>query len=151
YVSGTVKFYDGMLQMVHPERVVDEAAFAAMALVDPVYPLTEGLTQNMLRRAITAALDRLAPPLPEWLDPTHLARSGWSDFGTALTTLHRPPEPSDVAPDGKAWSRLAYDELLASQLALALVRAHLRRPAGRRGTGASQITEASAPSPRLRG
>jgi ATP-dependent DNA helicase RecG len=132
-VSGTVKFYDGMLQMVHPERVADAAAFAAMALVDPVYPLTEGLTQNMVRRAIAAALGCL-PPLPEWLDAAHLTRSGWSDFGTALAALHRPSEPADVAPDGKAWSRLAYDELLASQLALALVRAHLRRPAGRRGT-----------------
>jgi ATP-dependent DNA helicase RecG len=139
YVSGTVKFYDGMLQMVHPERVADAAAFATMALVDPVYPLTEGLTQNMVRRAIAAALGCLVP-LPEWLDATHLARSGWTDFGTALGALHRPSEPSDGAPDGKAWSRLAYDELLASQLALALVRAHLRRPAGRR-----------APSPRLRG
>ena len=133
YVSGTVKFYDGMLQMVHPERVADAAAFAAMALVDPVYPLTEGLTQNMVRRAIAAALGCLVPPLPEWLDAAHLSRSGWPDFGTALGKLHRPSEPSDVAPDGKAWSRLAYDELLASQLALALVRAHLRRPAGRRG------------------
>ncbi len=133
YVSGTVKFYDGMLQMVHPERVVDAAAFAGMALVDPVYPLTEGLTQNMVRRAIAAALACLAPPLPEWLDPAHVSRSGWPDFATALATLHRPPEPSDVAPDGKAWSRLAFDELLASQLALAVVRAHLRRPAGRRG------------------
>ena len=139
YVSGTVKFYDGMLQMVHPERVADAAAFAAMALVDPVYPLTEGLTQNMVRRAIVAALGCLAPPLPEWFDAAHVARSGWPDFGTALAALHRPSEPSDVAPDGKAWSRLAYDELLASQLALALVRAHLRRPAGRRGAAPSPL------------
>src|SRR5215468_3987641 len=138
YVSGTVKFYDGMLQMVHPERVADAAAFAAMALVDPVYPLTEGLTQNMVRRAIVAALG-LVPPLPEWLDAAHLSRSGWTDFATALGKLHRPSEPADVAPDGKAWSRLAYDELLASQLALALVRAHLRRPAGRRGAAPSPL------------
>jgi len=138
YVSGTVKFYDGMLQMVHPERVADAAAFAAMALVDPVYPLTEGLTQNMVRRAIVAALG-LVPSLPEWLDAAHLSRSGWTDFGTALGKLHRPSEPADVAPDGKAWSRLAYDELLASQLALALVRAHLRRPAGRRGASPSPL------------
>jgi ATP-dependent DNA helicase RecG len=136
YVSGTVKFYDGMLQMVHPERVADAAAFAAMALVDPIYPLTEGLTQNMVRRAIAAALG-LVPLLPEWLDAAHMARSGWTDFGTALARLHRPSEPADMAPDGKAWSRLAYDELLASQLALALVRAHLRRPAGRRGASPS--------------
>jgi ATP-dependent DNA helicase RecG len=148
HVSGSVKFYDGMLQMVHPERVVDPAAFAAMALVDPVYPLTEGLTQNMVRRAIAAALG-LVPAVPEWLDPDHLSRSGWPDFAGALAKLHRPLEPADVAPGGVAWSRLAYDELLASQLALALVRAHLRRPAGRRG--ATRAADNSSPSSRLRG
>jgi len=132
YVSGTIKSYDGMLQMVHPERVVDPTGFAAMPLVEPVYPLTEGLTQNTVRRAIAVALGRLVPALPEWLDSAHLAQAGWPDFAGALAKLHRPSEPGDVAPEGIAWSRLAYDEMLASQLALALVRAHLRRPAGRR-------------------
>ncbi|HLK83456.1 MAG TPA: ATP-dependent DNA helicase RecG [Xanthobacteraceae bacterium] len=143
YVSGTVKFYDGMLQMVHPERVVDPAAFDKMALVDPIYPLTEGLTQNMVRRAIVAALG-LVPPLPEWLDSAHLSRAGWPDFAGALARLHRPPDPVDMAPEGIAWSRLAYDELLASQLALALVRAHLRRPARQRGAHTRSL---AAPSP----
>jgi ATP-dependent DNA helicase RecG len=132
YVSGTVKFYDGMLQMVHPERVIDPASFASVSLIDPVYPLTEGLSQNMVRRSISAALDQL-PALPEWLDPAHLVRAGWPAFASGLAALHRPAEPADATPEGKAWSRLAYDELLASQLALALVRRHLRRPGGRRG------------------
>jgi ATP-dependent DNA helicase RecG len=144
YVSGTVKFYDGMLQMVHPERVIDPASFAGVTLVDPVYPLTEGLTQNMVRRSIAAALDQFAPALPEWLDPAHLSRAGWPDFAAGLATLHRPADPADAAPEGRAWSRLAYDELLASQLALALVRRHLRRPGGRRG--AEDATGARAPS-----
>ncbi|HMA74900.1 MAG TPA: ATP-dependent DNA helicase RecG [Xanthobacteraceae bacterium] len=136
YVSGTVTSYDGMLQMTHPDRVVDAAGFAAMALIDPVYPLTEGLSQNMLRRAIAAALNKL-PALPEWLDPSHRAHASWPEFADALTKLHRPSDPPDVALDGKAWTRLAYDELLASQLALALIRAHLRRPSGRRGAAPS--------------
>jgi ATP-dependent DNA helicase RecG len=134
HVSGVVKFYDGMLQMVHPERVADPATFAAMSLVDPLYPLTEGLTQNMARRFAGVALDQFLPPLPEWLDAALLARAGWPDFATALKTVHRPAEPADAAPAGSAWSRLAYDELLSSQLALALVRRHLRRSgSGRQG------------------
>jgi ATP-dependent DNA helicase RecG len=132
YVSGTVKFYDGMLQMVHPERVVDPASFADMALVDPVYPLTESLTQNMVRRFIGVALDQFLPALPEWLDPALKSRAGWPDFAAALAAVHRPAEPADSTPNGNGWTRLAYDELLASQLALALVRRHLRRTGGGR-------------------
>ena len=67
YVSGTAAFYDGHLQMVHPDRVVDEAGFANLPLIDPVYPLTEGLHPNQLRKAIDLALERL-PELPEWQD-----------------------------------------------------------------------------------
>ncbi|MGB7856621.1 MAG: OB-fold nucleic acid binding domain-containing protein, partial [Pseudolabrys sp.] len=67
YVSGTAEFYDGMLQMVHPDRVVDEAGFAALPLVEPVYPLTEGLALGNVRRAMDSALTRL-PAIPEWQD-----------------------------------------------------------------------------------
>ena len=138
YVSGTVALYDHMLQMVHPDRVVTEAELAKLGLVEPVYPLTEGLSLNQVRKAADAALDRL-PDLPEWQDPAWVARERFPPFAVALRTLHRPAEPADVAPDGLAWSRLAYDEFLAGQLALALVRAHVRRPAGRATAGTGQL------------
>ena len=67
YVSGTAEFYDGMLQMVHPDRVMDEQGFAALPLIEPVYPLTEGLASGNVRRAMEGALTRL-PDLPEWQD-----------------------------------------------------------------------------------
>jgi ATP-dependent DNA helicase RecG len=130
YVSGTVGLYDHMLQMVHPDRIVPEDELAKLPLVEPVYPLTEGLSLNQVRKAVDAALERV-PELPEWQDPSWVARERFPPFVEALRTLHRPAEPGDLAPDGLAWSRLAYDEFLAGQLALALVRAHLRRPAGR--------------------
>jgi ATP-dependent DNA helicase RecG len=130
YVSGTAEFYDGMLQMVHPDRVVDEKGFAALPLVEPVYPLTEGLALGNVRRAIDGALARL-PDLPEWQDEAWVSRERLPPFADALRHLHRPPEPHDIAPEHPAWTRLAYDELLAGQLALALMRAHMRRQAGR--------------------
>jgi ATP-dependent DNA helicase RecG len=137
YVSGTTGLYDGTLQMVHPDRVVDEAGLENLPLIEPVYPLTEGLSLNQVRKAIDAALPRL-PDLPEWQDPAWLARENFPSFTAALKTLHRPSAPADVLPTSRAWMRLAYDELLAGQLALALVRAHVRRPSGRAtpGTGA---------------
>ena len=138
YISGTAAIYDGMLQMVHPDRVVSEADLAKLPLVEPVYPLTEGLTLNQVRRAAESALARM-PILPEWQDASWLARERFPDFGEALRILHRPAEPTDVLPERLAWSRLAYDELLAGQVALALVRAHLRRPAGRATPGTGHL------------
>ena len=130
FVSGTAEFYDGMLQMVHPDRVVDEKGFADLPLVEPVYPLTEGLALGNVRRAMDGALRHL-PELPEWQDEAWVARERFPKFSEALRHLHRPAEPHDIAPESPAWTRLAYDELLAGQLALALVRAHMRRQAGR--------------------
>ncbi|MGN6462107.1 MAG: ATP-dependent DNA helicase RecG, partial [Pseudolabrys sp.] len=130
YVSGTVELYDGELQMVHPDRVVDEQGFATLPLVEPIYPLTEGLALGNIRRAMQGALAAL-PDLPEWQDEAWLSREQWPPFADALRQLHQPAEPTDVSPESAAWSRLAYDELLAGQLALALVRAHMRELAGR--------------------
>jgi ATP-dependent DNA helicase RecG len=134
YVSGTTALYDGMLQIVHPDRVVSEADLDKLPLVEPVYPLTEGLSLNQVRRAMDGALGKI-PRLPEWQHPSWLKRSGFPPFADALRTLHRPAEPADVQPEGIAWSRLAYDELLAGQLALALVRAHQRTLPGRGSSG----------------
>jgi len=134
YVSGTAEFYDGMLQMVHPDRVVDEKGFAALPLVEPVYPLTEGLALGNVRRAVDGALAKL-PDLPEWQDEAWVARERLPPFSLALRALHRPHEPHDIVPENPAWTRLAYDELLAGQLALALVRANMRRQAGHEHAG----------------
>lgn len=140
YVSGTAALYDGMLQMVHPDRVVDAAGFARLPLLDPVYPLTEGLGPNQLRRAIDAGLERV-PELPEWQDPAWRASNDFPPFSEALKTVHCPAAPGDIAPESPAWSRLAYDELLAGQLALALLRTHMRRKAGR-GSAAEGLLRA---------
>lgn len=134
YVSGTVQMFDGTLQMVHPDRVVDEAGLAKLSGIEPVYPLTEGLALGSLRRAVAQALQKL-PALPEWIAPEVIRRCKFPPLAEALSRIHAPLELTDILPDGPFWSRLAYDELLAGQLALALVRAQLRRPAGARHTG----------------
>jgi len=134
YVSGTAQMYDGTLQITHPDRVVDEAGFAKLSGIDPVYPLTEGLALGSLRRAMAQALQKL-PALPEWISPEVIRRCKFPDIAQALNRVHVPVELTDILPDGSFWSRLAFDELLAGQLALALVRAQLRRPAGDRHAG----------------
>ena len=134
YVSGTLQMFDGIPQIVHPDRVVDEAGFAQLTGIDPVYPLTQGLAIGALRRAVAQALHRL-PVLPEWISPEILRRCRFPALAEALNRVHVPVEITDILPDGPYWSRLAFDELLAGQLALALVRAQLRRPAGERHAG----------------
>jgi ATP-dependent DNA helicase RecG len=134
FVSGTLQMYDGIPQIVHPDRVVDEKAFAMLSGIDPVYPLTEGLALGSLRRAVAQALSRL-PQLPEWIAPEVIRRCHFPPIAEAFSRVHQPVELTDILPDGPFWSRLAFDELLAGQLALALVRAQLRRPAGNRHAG----------------
>jgi ATP-dependent DNA helicase RecG len=140
YVSGTAELYDGMLQMVHPERIVDEAGFAASALVEPNYPLTEGLAAGQVRRTAVTALSHV-PDLPEWLDDAWQKKNRLPSFADALRTMHRPERPDDILPDGPVWTRLAYDELLAGQLALGLVRTNMRRRPGRGSAGDGQLRD----------
>jgi ATP-dependent DNA helicase RecG len=137
-VSGTTGLYDGTRQIVHPDHVVSEADIEKLPLVEASYPLTEGLSLNQLRRAMDGALAHL-PGLPEWQDEAWLKRAGFASFSDSLRLLHRPAEPTDVQPEGLAWSRLAYDELLAGQLALALVRAHQRTLPGRGSSGEGRL------------
>jgi ATP-dependent DNA helicase RecG len=138
YVSGTTQLFDGMLQITHPDRVVDEEGFAKLTGIDAVYPLTQGLAITSLRKAIAQALTKL-PALPEWISPEVIRRCKFPSLAEALQRVHIPVEITDVLPEGPFWSRLAFDELLAGQLALALVRAQLRRPAGDRNAGDGHI------------
>ncbi|MHB2166174.1 ATP-dependent DNA helicase RecG [Alsobacter sp. R-9] len=140
WVSGRIELWDGRRQMVHPDRVLDAAGLARLPPYEPVYGATEGLYPSVLARAGTAALERL-PDLPEWGDPALLASRGWPGFAEALQALHRPARESDVAPSSLPRQRLAYDELLASQLALLLVRQSMKRAAGRPLVGDGRITE----------
>ncbi|MDB5616247.1 ATP-dependent DNA helicase RecG [Tardiphaga sp.] len=134
FVSGTTQLFDGILQIVHPDRVIDEEGFAKLSGIDPVYPLTQGLAIGALRRAVGLALQRL-PALPEWISPEVMRRCSFPSLSEALHRVHVPVEMTDILPEGPFWSRLAFDELLAGQLALALVRAQVRRPAGDRNAG----------------
>ena len=95
YVSGKVELYDAMLQMVHPDRIVAEQDFAKLPLVEPVYPLTEGLSLNAVSKAANAALARV-PELAEWQDASWVARERFPPFAEALRVLHQPAEPAEV-------------------------------------------------------
>src|SRR5260370_1364570 len=102
YVSGTLQMYDGIPQIVHPDRVVDEAGFSKLSGIDPVYPLTTGLALGSLRRAIAQALQKL-PELPEWISPEGLRRC---KFPGGTEAVHRGDVSvrlTDSLADGPRW------------------------------------------------
>ncbi len=136
YVSGRVEWFNGRPAMVHPDHIVEEADFASMPLVEPVYPMTAGLARKTLLRIVGEAVESV-PTLPECLDPALRKKRAWPDFAAAITQAHHPVKADDLEPTSPHLSRLAYDELLANQLALALLREHHRKSAGtsRRGNG----------------
>jgi ATP-dependent DNA helicase RecG len=108
---------------------------------EPIYPLTAGLTNTTLRKAIGEALARL-PAFPEWMDEGYRAKNAWPSFADALRRLHAPEGEADVAPSAPARARLAHDELLANQLALAVIRARLKRRAGRKLAAPGKLRKA---------
>jgi ATP-dependent DNA helicase RecG len=138
-VSGEIRFYDGMRQMLHPDHVADPAKGEAPPTVEPVYPLTQGLSGRMLARTLLSALDTV-PEAPEWLEPSTVKAHDWPDFRTALEHLHRPTSPEDVAPQSAFRTRLAYDELFARQCALRLRRQHRRKEPGRAVVGDGSLS-----------
>ena len=137
-VSGRVEFFNDRAQMAHPDYIAKPEEAAEIAGVEAVYPLTAGLMLKTLRKAVRGALDRL-PELPEWQDAAWLARQRWPSFQQALEAVHAPQSEADLLPLTMARQRLAFDELLANQLALALIRAHQKRQSGRVIRGGGQL------------
>src|SRR4051794_25831838 len=118
-VSGKLEAYGEEWQIIHPE-VAEPGKGPAPAIREPVYPLTEGLTNRRMGELAREALER-APELPEWIEPSLAARECWSAWRPALAEAHREPGADD------ALRRLAYDEIFANQLALLLLRQSQRR------------------------
>ncbi|PTQ68000.1 ATP-dependent DNA helicase RecG [Celeribacter persicus] len=133
-ISGKVEMYDGQFQMPHPDHILPPEEAGELPGFEPVYPLTAGVTQKTMAKASAAALERV-PELAEWIDPALKAREGWPDFDVALDQAHRPLSQSEVSPTSAARQRLAYDELFAHQVTLALARAQVRRGKGRANEG----------------
>ncbi|MEL1250104.1 ATP-dependent DNA helicase RecG [Aurantiacibacter gilvus] len=114
WVAGRLDQYDQMLQIVHPDHVSETSDGAMGKMVEPIYRLSEGLTQPRVASLVEQSLAR-APELPEWIEPTTFDREGWPAWRDALVLAHR-------GENAKARDRLAYDELFANALALMLVR-----------------------------
>ncbi len=133
-VSGKLDRFGDRLTMPHPDHVVPAEQETALPRIEPIWKLTAGLWPRQVARAMAQALE-LLPVLPEWQDAALLRRERWPAFGDALRALQAPVDP----PDPRARARLAYDELLADQVARALIRGRLRRRPGRALVGDGRL------------
>lgn len=136
-VSGRVEIFDGLYQMAHPDHILRPEDLGTLPNFEPVYPLTAGVSQKMMKKAIAAAIVRV-PELGEWIDPGLKARKEWPGWREAVTRAHAPTGVRDLSPDAPARLRLAYDEVFAHQITLAIARSQRRRKPGAstRGDGA---------------
>ncbi|MGH1398187.1 MAG: ATP-dependent DNA helicase RecG, partial [Alphaproteobacteria bacterium] len=132
-ISGKVEYYNGIPQIVHPDFAPPEERETLMT-VEPIYPLTAGITNKTLGKAIKGALT-LIPELEEWQDPAYKKQENWGEWNEAIHAIHTPEDETALRPESPLRTRLAYDELLANQLTLALVRHRTRKINGRSFAG----------------
>jgi ATP-dependent DNA helicase RecG len=131
-VSGRIERYKDKLQMPHPDYVLEPGQEKDLPLHEPTYALTEGLPAKSLAKAIRGALEKV-PAMPEWQDAAFRKTQGWGSFTASLLKAHAPEHESDLDPQTRR--RLAYDELLANQLALLMIRSRMRAAKGRAVAG----------------
>jgi ATP-dependent DNA helicase RecG len=128
-ISGRIEKFEYQLQMPHPDIIAPADKLAEVQKPDAVYPLTVGLTSRRIGKLVESALEKL-PELPEWIEPSWLAEHGWPSWKAALTKVHHPETLNDLEVASRPRERLAYDEMLANQLYLALVRRHMQQQVG---------------------
>ena len=129
-VSGRIDKFKDKLQMAHPDFIVAPGQEKDLPQHEAVYALTEGLPAKSLSKAIRAALEKV-PAMPEWQDAAFRKTHSWESFTGALRAAHNPAHEADLSPETSVRERLAYDELLANQLALLMIRAQMRGQKGR--------------------
>jgi len=129
-IAGKLEEYAADYQITHPDHILEKEELDTLSIHEPVYPLTAGVTNNTLTKAIRQALDQVIE-MPEWIDPALFVKEKWPDWKTAILSAHNPDSESSLEPLEIARQRLAYDEILSNQLALELVRRSMKRKAGR--------------------
>ena len=139
YVSGQIGFFNGEKQITHPDYVVEPDKFATLPLVEPVYPLTSGLSSKALAKLVRQAVEAV-PDLPEWIGAETMTQRKWPTFSAAMHSVHLPANPDEAQLWSPARQRLAYDEYLAGQLTLQLIRSSMVSARGVPRTFTGDIT-----------
>jgi ATP-dependent DNA helicase RecG len=136
-VSGKLDMFNNRLSIPHPDHLVPIEQADRIPIVEPVWPMTAGLWPRQIATGLAQALD-LLPEFPEWHDPALLKREKWPPFAEAMRAVQA---PTTGEPDRRMRARLAYDELLAGQVATALIRGRVRARSGHPLIGDSHLRD----------
>ena len=139
-ISGKLEIYNDTLQMPHPDVIALPHERVSVETVEPVYPLTAGLSHKVSLKIMRGALAKM-PELEEWQDAAFLKQEHWPRWHEALQQAHHPQSEADLSPEHPARRRLAYDELLANQLTIALLRQQQKKNKGRVLEGDDALTQ----------
>jgi ATP-dependent DNA helicase RecG len=139
-ISGKIEFYNDKIQMLHPDYAVPPEKKNEIKAFEPIYPMTGGLSPKLLHKAISGAIKHL-PTLPEWIDNSMIKKHGWDGWGDTMRALHNPQSSKETLSDSPVRTRLAYDEALARQLAMQLVRLTFKKKKGISFTNAPDLRE----------
>ena len=129
-VSGKIEIFRNNVQMIHPDYIIKPEEYETLPQIEPIYPLTTGLTSKPILKAIHQALEHI-PDFPEWQDQHWIIKKKWLSWKKAMLLAHKPQSPQDILPTSHVRQRLAYDELLSNQLALGIVRSQRLKKQGR--------------------
>ncbi len=140
-ISGRVERFGGEIQIAHPDYIVPVAQLDSVRRLEPVYPLAAGVYHKKVINTVNEAIKRTPDNMPEWIEPEFVKKNGWQGWKESLIAAHLIVNPEDISPNSKSRQRLAYDELLASQLALALVRKYVNRNLGRSFKGNGNLSK----------
>ena len=128
-VSGKVEKFGNQLQIIHPDYVEPHSQLSSLKRIEPVYPLTAGVTAKVMNRVINSTLNSL-PKVDEWIDPNLMKAQKWPPWNEAISAIHKPATLEFLDPQSFARRRLAYDEILANQVILAITRKNTRLVSG---------------------
>lgn len=134
-VSGVVEKFSDELQMAHPDYVFPVQDLDKIPKLQVVYPAIANLSQKFIRGKITEAL-KLIPDFPEWIDQNFLKKQNWQSWKNSILAMHyaktsTPPHYGESKND-KVRRRLAFDELLAEQIANLIAKDQMQKQVGKR-------------------
>mgnify|MGYP003330804128 CR=1 FL=1 len=118
-VSGKCNIYNGNIHIIHPDHILKTKNFSNF--LEPIYPLTKGLNNKFIRKLISQSLHNI-DHINEWQDESYKKQQNFSDFHTSLINLHQPKNDQDYQYNSPYVRRLAYDEFLAMQISLHIIR-----------------------------